>query len=68
MITWVLKKVSPPSIAVSCQSLMQMKDDASINSFIVYFGSEDHSLYNDVHVALSNEEDNLKFVHTELSC
>jgi hypothetical protein len=60
--------MNPPSVAVTCQSLTQMKDDASIKSFIAYFGPEDHSLYSDVHVALSKEEDNLKFVHTELSC
>lgn len=67
IVQWVLKKSGPPSTLATCEHLKSKVRDEKYA--IVYFGSEDESLYNDVHVPAADSEDKIPFLHTtEADC
>lgn len=67
IIQWVLKKSGPPSTLATCEHLKTKVNSEKYS--VVYFGSEDHSLYTDVHVPAADSEDKIPFLHTlEADC
>ena len=66
IVSWITKKLGPPSTAVGCDGLKEKIADSKL--VVAFFGDEADPLFQEAHYPYADSDESVEFVHAPAEC